>query len=107
GAALGYGVLFALAWSYRLLRGRQGLGLGDAKLLSAIGAWMGWQALPLVLLLASGAALFWALTERLRGRSVERGTRLPLGTFLCRAVVSGVGLERAFGPCPAGASLSA
>ncbi|HWJ68537.1 MAG TPA: A24 family peptidase [Sphingobium sp.] len=86
GAALGYGLLFALAWGYRRFRGRDGLGLGDAKLLGAIGAWMGWQALPLVLLLASSAGLLWVLIQALRGRAVERGTRVPLGTFLCCAV---------------------
>jgi len=97
GAALGYGLLFALAWSYKRLRGRDGLGLGDAKLLGAIGAWTGWQALPLVLLMASGAGLLWALIERLRGRAVERGTRLPLGTFLCLAVLPTWALARLLG----------
>lgn len=97
GAALGYGLLFALAWSYARLRGREGLGLGDAKLLGAIGAWTGWQALPLVLLTASGAGLLWALAERLRGRAVTRGTRLPLGTFLCLAVLPAVALARLLG----------
>ncbi len=85
GAALGYGVLFILALSYRRLRGREGLGLGDAKLLGAIGAWTGWQLLPLVLLLASSAGLLWVLIQKLRGRAMESGTRLPLGTFLCGA----------------------
>ena len=97
GAALGYGLLFALAWSYRRLREREGLGLGDAKLLGAIGAWTGWQALPLVLLIASGAGLLWALVERLRGRAVERSTRLPLGTFLCLAVLPAWLLARLLG----------
>lgn len=97
GAALGYGLLFALAWSYKRLRGRDGLGLGDAKLLGAIGTWTGWQALPLVLLMASGAGLLWALIERLRGRAVERGTRLPLGTFLCLAVLPAWALARLLG----------
>lgn len=97
GAALGYGLLFALAWSYRRLRGREGLGLGDAKLLGAIGAWTGWQALPLVLLVASGAGLLWVLIERLQGRTVERDARLPLGTFLCLAVLPAVALAGLLG----------
>ena len=52
GAAIGYGALRLVNESYRLLRGRDGLGLGDCKLAAALGAWVGWQALPLALLLA-------------------------------------------------------
>lgn len=87
GAAIGYGALFLLAAGYKRLRGRDGLGLGDAKLLGAIGAWLGWQLLPLVLLGASVAGLIWALTLKLRGSAVDGTTRLPFGTFLCLAVV--------------------
>jgi leader peptidase (prepilin peptidase)/N-methyltransferase len=86
GAAIGYAVLMAVAFGYRALRGREGLGLGDAKLLGAIGAWTGWQALPLVLLFASTGGLLWALILAIGGREVSRKTRLPLGTFLCLAV---------------------
>ncbi|MBO9670301.1 MAG: prepilin peptidase [Sphingobium sp.] len=87
GAAAG-AVLFALlAFAYRRLRGRDGLGLGDAKLLGAIGAWMGWQALPFVLLIASAAALLWVLVLRASGKQVHALTRIPLGTFLCLSVV--------------------
>lgn len=86
GAALGYGLLMAISLGYRRLRGRDGLGLGDAKLLGAIGAWTGWQALPLILLFASTGGLLWALMLALRGRNVDRHMRLPLGTFLCLAV---------------------
>jgi leader peptidase (prepilin peptidase) / N-methyltransferase len=87
GAGIGYAGLFLLALGYRLLRGRDGLGLGDAKLLGAIGAWMGWQALPIVLLVASVGGLLWALLQHLRGGRMDAATRLPLGTFLCLAVV--------------------
>jgi leader peptidase (prepilin peptidase) / N-methyltransferase len=66
GAALGFLVLAALAWAYRALRGREGLGLGDAKLLAAGGAWVGWQALPTILLLAAGGGLLMAAVAVLR-----------------------------------------
>lgn len=92
GAALGYGALALLALAYRRLRGREGLGLGDAKLLGAIGAWFGWMLLPLVLLTASLAGLLWALLLRLRGRTVDGSTALPFGTFLCLAVAPAVWL---------------
>lgn len=87
GAAAGAVLLALLALTYKRLRGREGLGLGDAKLFGAIGAWMGWQALPFVLLIASAAALLWALVLRGAGKRVDSGTRIPLGTFLCLAVV--------------------
>jgi len=87
GAALGYGALFLIALTYRRLRGREGLGLGDAKLLGAIGAWLGWQGLPLVLLIASLSGLLWAIGLKLRGRLIDGETRLPFGTFLCLAVL--------------------
>jgi len=87
GALVGYALLALLAFAYRRLRGREGLGLGDAKLLGALGGWLGWAILPLLLLLASLAALGWALLLRLRGRAIDAGTALPFGTFLCLATV--------------------
>lgn len=98
GAGLGYGLLFLLAILYRRLRGRDGLGLGDAKLLGAIGAWLGWQLLPLVLLVASLMGLLWALALRLRGDAVDGATRLPFGTFLCLAVAPAAWVGWSIGP---------
>ncbi len=90
GAVIGTGLLALLALLYKRLRGRDGLGLGDAKLLGAIGAWLGWQALPFVLLIASGTALLWVFALRLvTGKAIDAGMRIPLGTFLCLAVVPG------------------
>lgn len=85
GAALGYGALMAIALGYRALRGREGLGWGDAKLLGAIGAWAGWLALPLVLLIGALLGLGWAGWAALRGKGVRADMRVPLGTFLCAA----------------------
>lgn len=84
GALVGYGVLMVVALVYRALRGREGLGLGDAKLLGALGAWMGWQALPMLVFLASALALIWTagLAIILRQKP-KAAAMLPLGTFLC------------------------
>lgn len=85
GAAAGYAALALIAFGYRAARGREGLGGGDPKLLAAIGAWLGWQALPFVLLAASLAGLGWAGIAALRGRAVSRQDRLPLGTLMAMA----------------------
>ncbi len=85
GAALGYGGLRAVALAYRALRGREGMGAGDAKLLGACGAWLGWAALPWVLLGAAVMGLAAAGTMQLRGREVGRLTALPFGPFLAAA----------------------
>ncbi len=61
GAAAGYAALAAIGVAYRLARGRDGLGRGDAKLLAAGGAWLGWQALPWIMLLAALLGLLTAL----------------------------------------------
>ncbi|MGE4321993.1 MAG: A24 family peptidase [Sphingobium sp.] len=89
GAAAGYFSLLLVSLLYRRMRGRDGLGLGDAKLLGAIGAWFGWQALPFVLLLAAAAGLVCAGGLALAGRPVTGATRLPLGTFLALAALPG------------------
>lgn len=85
GAATGYAALLAIALGYRALRGREGLGLGDAKLLGALGAWLGWQALPFILLVAATIGLIAVLVAMLTGRSVSATTRLPFGTLLALA----------------------
>lgn len=89
GAVAGYGALLAVTLGYRLLRGRDGLGLGDAKLLGALGAWFGWQALPFILLLAASLGLIAVLAAMAMGRAVDGATRVPLGTFLAVAAVPG------------------
>lgn len=85
GGAVGYAGLALIGWSYRRVRGRVGLGQGDPKLLGAIGLWLGWRALPLVLLGASLAGLAYAVARLLGGRRLAAGARLPLGTLLAAA----------------------
>jgi len=81
GAVAGYVVLWGIAWSYRRLRGADGLGLGDAKLAAAGGAWVGLAGLPTVLLVASLAALaLVAAVSTLRRK--ERLRIVPFGPFL-------------------------
>ena len=85
GAALGYTSLAAVAALYRKLRGREGLGRGDTKLLAASGAWVGAAALPQVVLVAALAALLAAAGLRLTGVRLGARSAMPFGPFLALA----------------------
>lgn len=85
GAAAGFGVLALIALAYRRLRGRQGLGGGDPKLLAGIGAWLGWQQLPLVLLGAGLLGLGAIALIRAHGGTVGATDKFPLGTLMAAA----------------------
>jgi leader peptidase (prepilin peptidase) / N-methyltransferase len=86
GAALGYLLFRAVALIYHRLRGREGLGEGDAKLLAAGGAWLGWQQLGSVVLVAALLGLAAALLARLAGRPLDRASAIAFGPFLALAV---------------------
>jgi len=84
GAAAGYLALWSVYWAYKLATGKEGMGYGDFKLLAAIGAWLGWKVLPLVILLSSfvGAAVGIGLIVFARhGRNVP----IPFGPYLAVA----------------------
>ncbi len=85
GAAAGFGSLWAIGAGYRAIRARDGLGLGDAKLFGAIGAWLGWQALPFVLLCASVIGLIAAVI----GGDVRRTRAVAFGAALAAGAVPG------------------
>ena len=86
GAMAGYLALWSVFWLFKLATGKEGMGYGDFKLLAAIGAWLGWEMLPLVILLSSlvGAVVGIALIAFTRhGRSVP----IPFGPYLAAAGV--------------------
>ena len=85
GAIAGYGSLHAAEWLYRRWRGRAGLGLGDAKLFAAAGAWLGLSALPFVMLGASLSALVAVALLGLAGRPMTMTSRLAFGPWLAVA----------------------
>jgi leader peptidase (prepilin peptidase)/N-methyltransferase len=93
GAALGWACLRGVGAAYQRLRGYRGLGEGDAKLLAAGGAWLGWQALPSVLLLAALGGLSYAVVQRLRGDTVGWTSRIAFGPWLAL----GIWLMRLYG----------
>jgi leader peptidase (prepilin peptidase)/N-methyltransferase len=84
GALAGYLSLWGVYHAFRLITGKEGMGYGDFKLLGAIGAWVGWQALPVVILFSSvvGAVTGLAL---IAFRGHERGQPIPFGPFLACA----------------------
>lgn len=85
GGAIGFGLLYLVAFTYRHVRGREGLGGGDPKLFGAIGLWLGASMLAPVLLGASVTGLAVALAMKLSGREIGMTSRLPLGTLLAIA----------------------
>ena len=87
GGAAGLLSLALVAWGYRVLRSRDGLGGGDPKLFGAVGLWLGWPALPLVLLAATSIALLGVVLLSLRGARVDATLRVPLGSALAVAAI--------------------
>jgi leader peptidase (prepilin peptidase)/N-methyltransferase len=85
GAVAGFLLLWLLAAGYRRVRGVDGMGGGDPKLLAAIGAWLGPWVLPLVMAAAAGLGLLLVGLDRLHGRPVSLATRVPLGALLAGA----------------------
>jgi leader peptidase (prepilin peptidase)/N-methyltransferase len=84
GAVAGYLLLWSVYWGFKWATGKEGMGYGDFKLLAAIGAWLGWQLLPLVILLSSfvGAAVgIAAIVLGAKGRD----TPIPFGPYLAAA----------------------
>jgi leader peptidase (prepilin peptidase)/N-methyltransferase len=84
GAAAGYLSLWLVYHAFRLITGKEGMGYGDFKLFAALGAWMGWKLLPLIILLsaATGAVLGLCMIA-LRGR--DRAAPMPFGPYLAAA----------------------
>ncbi len=89
GAIAGYLALWVVYWLFKLIRGKEGMGYGDFKLLAALGAWLGWQMLPLIVLLSSvvGAAIGISLVV-FKGR--DHQVPLAFGPYL--AIAGGIAL---------------
>ena len=84
GAIFGYLVLWLVYWVFKLVTGKEGMGYGDFKLLAALGAWLGWQMLPVIILLSSVVgAVVGILLIVLRGR--DRNIPIPFGPYLAGA----------------------
>ena len=84
GAAAGYACLWIVYWLFRLVTGREGIGFGDFKLLAALGAWLGWMMLPIIVLLSSATGALVGLAL-IAFRGYQRDRPIPFGPFLAGA----------------------
>ncbi|MGL4191168.1 MAG: prepilin peptidase [Vibrio sp.] len=89
GAMAGYLCLWSIYWLFKLLTGKEGMGYGDFKLLAALGAWLGWQQLPVIVLLSSLVGIVFGLIQlRLQRQGIDKA--FPFGPYL--AIAGGLAL---------------
>jgi leader peptidase (prepilin peptidase) / N-methyltransferase len=86
GAVVGYLSLWSVYWLFKLATGKEGMGYGDFKLLAALGAWLGWQMIVPILLLASVIGAVVGIAMKLAG-SLREGRYVPFGPFLAGAAL--------------------
>ena len=84
GAAAGYLALWGVYWGFRIATGKEGMGFGDFKLIAAVGAWLGWQMLPLVVLASSFVGAIFGIALMLFARH-GRNVPIPFGPYLAVA----------------------
>ncbi|OLQ91257.1 methyltransferase [Vibrio panuliri] len=84
GAIAGYLCLWSVYWGFKLLTGKEGMGYGDFKLLAALGAWLGWQYLPMIILLSSLVGLVFGIIQlRMQKKGIDMA--FPFGPYLAIA----------------------
>jgi leader peptidase (prepilin peptidase)/N-methyltransferase len=89
GAVGGYLVLWSVYWAFRILAKKEGMGYGDFKLLAAIGAWTGWQVLPVAIIVSAGlGAVIGSFALWLARKGTD--TRIPFGPYLALGGIAGL-----------------
>ena len=83
GAVAGYSILWSVFWLFKLLTGRNGMGYGDFKLLAALGAWLGWQSIPSILLVASIMGIIYGVFMKVKTNLIKN--EFAFGPFLAFA----------------------
>ena len=81
GGLLGYGIIWSIIYFYKQVRKKEGMGLGDAKLLSAIGFWFGWISIPFVIFLSSIIALLFVIPSLIK-KSKKLSSQIPFGPYI-------------------------
>jgi len=84
GAMAGYLTLWSIFWLFKLVTGKDGMGYGDFKLLAALGAWLGWQTLPMIIMMSAVVGAVINITLIL-ARGKDRSTPIPFGPYLAAA----------------------
>ena len=84
GAAAGYMSLWTVFWAFKLITGKEGMGYGDFKLLAVLGAWFGWQLLPLIILLSSLVGAVVGITL-IVSKKLHQGNPIPFGPYIALA----------------------
>ena len=80
GAFMGYAILWSIFWLFKLITGKIGMGYGDFKYMSALGAWLGWQSIPSILLIASILGITFGIVAS--RKSSKKSLQFPFGPFL-------------------------
>ena len=86
GGIFGYGIIWSIIFFYKQVRNKEGMGLGDAKLLSVIGFWFGWISIPFVIFSSSLVALISVLPS-LMNKSKKLSSEIPFGPYIIIAVI--------------------
>tara|TARA_B100001029_G_scaffold172276_1_gene169876 strand:+ start:508 stop:1272 length:765 start_codon:yes stop_codon:yes gene_type:complete len=86
GGVTGYLIIWLIIYLYKLIRKKEGMGLGDAKLMAAIGFWFGWASLPFVIFFSSLVALIFAIPSLLK-KSLAMSSEIPFGPYIIAACI--------------------
>ena len=86
GGVTGYSIIWLIIYLYKLIRKKEGMGLGDAKLMAAIGFWFGWASLPFVIFFSSLVALIFAIPSLLK-KSLAMSSEIPFGPYIIAACI--------------------
>ena len=86
GGLLGYGIIWAIIYFYKQVRKKEGMGLGDAKLLAVIGFWFGWISIPFVLFFSSVIALLWVVPDLIK-KSKKLTSQIPFGPYIILGLI--------------------
>ena len=86
GGIIGYGIIWLLIIFYKKIRNKEGMGLGDAKLLAVIGFWFGWVSIPFIIFLSSAIALIIVIPDLLK-KSKKLSSQIPFGPYIIIATI--------------------
>ena len=86
GGLFGYGVIWSIIYFYKQVRKKEGMGLGDAKLLAVVGFWFGWISIPFVLFCSSILALLWVVPDLIK-KSKKLTSQIPFGPYIILASI--------------------